>query len=67
MLYLDELAEFPKSVIELLRQPLEEKYIHILRQRGEYVFPADFLLVAAMNKRTLVPIQVNDRVRVKVA
>lgn len=49
VLYLDELAEFPKSVIELLRQPLEEKYIHILRQRGEYVFPADFLLVAAMN------------------
>ncbi len=49
VLYLDELAEFPKSVIELLRQPLEEKYIHILRRRGEYIFPADFLMVAAMN------------------
>ncbi len=49
VLFLDELAEFPKSILELLRQPIEEHSIRIIRERGEYVFPADFLLVAAMN------------------
>ncbi|MDD2978838.1 MAG: YifB family Mg chelatase-like AAA ATPase [Hespellia sp.] len=67
VLMMDELAEFPKTVLEVLRQPLEEREIQIIRTRGTYRFPADFLLFAAMNKRTLVPIQVNDRVRVKVA
>ncbi len=49
VLFLDEIVEFQKSVLELLRQPLEEHQIKILRERGEYVFPAEFLLVAAMN------------------
>ncbi len=49
VLFLDELAEFPKSILELLRQPIEEHSIRIVRERGEYLFPADFLLVAAMN------------------
>lgn len=48
-MFLDEIAEFQKPVLEMLRQPIEEHEIKILRQRGEYVFPADFLLVAAMN------------------
>lgn len=49
VLFLDEIAEFQKSVLEVLRQPLEEHRIRITRSRGDYEFPADFLLVAAMN------------------
>lgn len=49
VLFLDELAEFPKSILELLRQPIEEHCVRIIRERGEYLFPAHFLLVAAMN------------------
>lgn len=49
VLFLDEIAEFPKSVLETLRKPLEDRKICIVRERGEYEFPAEFLLVAAMN------------------
>ena len=49
VLFLDELPEFQKSVLEVLRQPLEERKIHITRTHGNYVFPANFMLVAAMN------------------
>ena len=49
VLFLDELAEFPRGVLEVLRQPLEEKCIHLARQQGSYLFPADFMLVAASN------------------
>ena len=49
VLFLDELAEFPRGVLEVLRQPLEEKCIHLARQQGAYIFPADFMLVAATN------------------
>lgn len=49
VLFLDEIAEFQKPVLELLRQPIEDHQIRILRERGEYLFPAEFLLVAAMN------------------
>ena len=49
VLFLDEIAEFPKTLLETLRQPLEEHSIKIIRERGEYEFPAEFLLVAAMN------------------
>ena len=49
VLFLDELPEFSKNTLEVLRQPLEEKVIHISRAKGDYCFPADFLLVAAMN------------------
>ncbi len=49
VLFLDELGEFPVAAIEALRQPLEEKIIRVNRLGGAVAFPADFLLVAAMN------------------
>ena len=49
VLFLDELPEFPSSVLDALRQPLEEKTITVARAAGAVAFPADFMLVAAMN------------------
>ena len=49
VLFLDELPEFRNETLEVLRQPLEEKKVHITRAKGDYTFPADFTLVAAMN------------------
>lgn len=49
VLFLDELPEFKKSVLEVLRQPLEDGQIWINRTHGNYLFPANFILVAAMN------------------
>ena len=49
VLYLDELTEFHKSTLEVLRQPLEDHEIHLSRTMGNVVYPADFLLLASMN------------------
>ena len=49
VLFLDELPEFSRRSLEILRQPLEERKIYISRSSGTYCFPADFLLLAAMN------------------
>ncbi len=49
VLFLDEFPEFDKRVIESLRQPLEEGYVHISRAKGSERFPAEFILIAAMN------------------
>ncbi len=49
VLFLDELPEYPRSIIEALRQPIEDKEIWINRVNGKTHFPADFMLVATMN------------------
>ena len=49
VLFLDELPEFEKNTIEILRQPLEERKITVSRMFGAYEFPADFMMAAAMN------------------
>jgi len=49
ILFLDELPEFKRSVLEVLRQPLEERKIHVSRARMSVVFPSNFMLIASMN------------------
>lgn len=49
ILFLDEFAEFPRHVLEMIRQPLEEGTVTVARARGTITFPARFILVAAMN------------------
>jgi magnesium chelatase family protein len=49
VLFLDELPEFPRSVLDSLRQPLETKEVTISRAANQVTFPADFQLIGAMN------------------
>jgi len=49
VLFLDELPEFRKNVLEVLRQPIEESRIHLARANGSITYPCQVMLVAAMN------------------
>ena len=49
ILFLDELAEFPRQVLDSLRQPLETKQVSVARVQSHVTYPADFQLIAAMN------------------
>lgn len=49
VLFLDELPEFNKNALQVLRQPMEDKEIRLVRVDGAYTFPADFQLIAAAN------------------
>lgn len=49
VLFLDELPEFSREVIEALRQPLEDRYVTVSRLNASFVYPAGFMLVASMN------------------
>lgn len=60
VLFLDEMQEFNTSVIQVLRQPLEEKKITVSRAEGMVEFPADFILVGAMNPSKETQRNIND-------
>lgn len=49
VLFLDELTKFKSNILECLRQPLEDKQITIIRNSGTFRYPADFMMVGAMN------------------
>ncbi|WP_019377563.1 YifB family Mg chelatase-like AAA ATPase [Virgibacillus halodenitrificans] len=49
VLFLDEMAEFPKRTLDMLRQPMESRKVTISRAASTVTYPADFLLIAAMN------------------
>jgi magnesium chelatase family protein len=49
VLFLDELPEFSRNVLEVLRQPLEDRHVTIARARAVFSFPADFIFAASMN------------------
>jgi magnesium chelatase family protein len=49
VLFLDELPEFPRSALEVLRQPLEDSYVTVCRTATTVTYPASFMLVASLN------------------
>jgi magnesium chelatase family protein len=49
VLFLDELTEFHRQTLEMLRQPMEERCVNLARVYGTFCYPADFMLVAACN------------------
>jgi magnesium chelatase family protein len=50
ILFLDEFAEFPRHILEMIRQPLEDGTVTVSRAKGTIIFPARFILIAAMKR-----------------
>ena len=48
ILFFDEIPEFPREVLEVLRQPIEDKWVTISRASGSVQYPANFMFVASM-------------------
>ena len=61
VLFLDELPEFSKKTLEVLREPIEDRQINVSRANATLTFPSSIILVAAMNEVTSITIQCNDR------
>jgi magnesium chelatase family protein len=49
VLFLDEMPEFPRNKLDMLRQPIEDRKVNIVRSRGNFTYPSDFQLVGALN------------------
>nr|WP_281258015.1 ATP-binding protein [Taibaiella chishuiensis] len=49
VLFLDELPEFKRTVLEVIRQPMEERWVTLSRARISIEFPANFMLIASMH------------------
>jgi magnesium chelatase family protein len=49
ILFLDEMPEFPRAKLDMLRQPIEDRKVNIVRNKGTFTYPADFQLVGALN------------------
>ena len=49
ILFMDEFCEFPRNVIDTLRQPMEDGFIQVSRVKHKYLYPSNFMLVATMN------------------
>ena len=60
VLFLDELPEFSKRTLEVLREPIEDRRITVSHANATLTFPSSIILVAAMNKVTSITIQCND-------
>ena len=60
VLFLDEAPEFPRAVLDAMRQPLEDRVITIARSRTTLTFPASFMLVMAMNPTPKGPVATDD-------
>ena len=60
VLFLDELPEFSKKMLEVLREPIEDRQITVARPNATLTFPSSIILVAAMNDVTSITIQCND-------
>ena len=61
VLFLDELPEFSKKTLEVLREPIEDRQINVSRANATLTFPSSIILVAAMNEVTSITIQCNDK------
>ena len=60
VLFLDELPEFSKKTLEVLREPIEDRQITVSRAHATLTFPSSIILLAAMNEVTSITIRCNE-------